>query len=306
MGFMRRALFLLLWLLSVSASAAAQSWRYESWDSPDDRSQQLVEELRKLIEEAERVRAADPRFLWDLRTLARRYDRPWQVELLRDDFSDGDYGNGPVWTVRAGRFFVDRSLGLRSTVAVSPTPAAPSQGTVKGGGQQDLASTILGAILEQSLGQRREGRTRASAPAARAEIVSGVRISNAFAIRIELTSWRGEGRLELGPYTAQGVATGYRLVYLPGGQPGLQLVRIAPGSLAVIDVYRDSLPLEDRQFHVLSWTRDRAGEMTVTVDGNEVLRTTDRAIAAPFDGVTVTNLGGDFAVRSIRVMGTDG
>ena len=43
----------------------------------NEQVQKLVDELRALTDEADRNRTADPRFLRDLRGLARRYDYPF-------------------------------------------------------------------------------------------------------------------------------------------------------------------------------------------------------------------------------------
>ena len=57
--------------------------------------QALAKELEALIDEAERARAADPRFLEDLRDKIAEYSAAAAVAvpreaLIQDDFSDGD------------------------------------------------------------------------------------------------------------------------------------------------------------------------------------------------------------------------
>ena len=101
----------------IHTAATAQSSRYQQYDAPQqqtvDKSQELIDALNKLIDEAERARAADPRFLRDLRDLANRYDWPWRVMVLRDDFRDGDFTKGPRWTVKAGEYYIDWRDGLK-------------------------------------------------------------------------------------------------------------------------------------------------------------------------------------------------
>jgi len=73
---------------AVSVSVVqAQTTTYPSWTNPNapqsttanKPNEELVDELNKLISQAERDRAASPQFLRDLRDLARRYDNPWRV-----------------------------------------------------------------------------------------------------------------------------------------------------------------------------------------------------------------------------------
>ena len=82
---------------AVSAGPALAQTKYAPWQDPNaakqsaQKSQTLIDELKKLIDDAEKSRAADPRFLSDLRELARRHERPRRVTLVSDDFSDGNF-----------------------------------------------------------------------------------------------------------------------------------------------------------------------------------------------------------------------
>ena len=189
-------------ILGVVAPAGAAEQKYSAWPDPsragagEAKVQELIDALGAIVDEAERARAADPRLLRDLRDLARRFDRPWRVSVLSDDFADGDFTANPAWTVTAGRYWVEPGYGLRS--AITPAAKAPS-----GGGDQkgDLAAALIGSILNQALGQK--GQHQAAAPA-RAAIHVVQAITNAFAIRLEVTSWQGKGHLEIGPYPGRG------------------------------------------------------------------------------------------------------
>ena len=105
------------------APSGAAEQRYSAWPDPsragpgDDRVQVLIDALGTLVDEAERARAADPRLLRDLRDLARRFEPPWRVSVLSDDFADGDFTANPAWTVTQGRYWVEPGYGLRSTIA---------------------------------------------------------------------------------------------------------------------------------------------------------------------------------------------
>ena len=44
--------------------------------------------------------------------------------------------------------------------------------------------------------------------------------------------------------------------------------------------------------------------MTVSIDGREMLKVTDRGVQTPFDGFRMVNRGGDYILKRIRVFAT--
>ncbi len=63
--------------------------------------------------------------------------------------------------------------------------------------------------------------------------------------------------------------------------------------------------LEDSAYHRITLRRGRDGAMDVLLDGAEVMTGNDpTAPGAPFDGVTLINRGGEYAFRSVAVMGS--
>lgn len=315
-------LFLCLFVL-VPASAEQ---RYSTWNSPDspassvqeDRVQEFVDRLNALINEGEKARAADPRFLRDLRDLSRGYHRPWRKRVLFDDFVDGDFSANPVWTVSSGRFWVERDWGLRSE---AEAPAAQSSDSGQQQPEQEKVSgrkaaiAIFGAVLDKALGQKgsqqenQQGssQTGTSAGGVVAEtftaIHSAAPITNAFAIELDISSWLNKGRLEIGPYQGASRSSGYRLIYTPGG--GLELLRVSSRGSSIIRRVAGPLNLEDKKPHAIEWTRRADGEMAVSVDGKELLSATDRGFTDPFDGLQITNAGGDFILKRISVFSAD-
>ena len=81
----------------------------------------LARELEALIDDAEKARAADPRFLQDLRDMIAAHvaEAAPREALVHDDFSDGDYTDDPRWEVVSGEFSVEGTLGLRTTIPLS-------------------------------------------------------------------------------------------------------------------------------------------------------------------------------------------
>ena len=71
----------------------------------------------------------------------------------------------------------------------------------------------------------------------------------------------------------------------------------------MIGEHDDALKLEDGKSHTLALVRESDGTMTATVDGTELIRAKSTALDDPFDGVSLVNGGGDYAIRSIAVYG---
>ena len=75
-------------------------------------TQQLIDEIRQLVDEAQRARAADPLFLQDLRSVTNRFFWPWRTLSLFDDFSGSDQPDSPTWTSLGGSVALDPDGGL--------------------------------------------------------------------------------------------------------------------------------------------------------------------------------------------------
>ncbi len=304
-----RKLALILAVALIPAAAAGQ--QYQPWNSPDapaagagdTRMEALIERLNSMIDKAEKARAADPRFLSDLRDLARGYERPWQNLVLADDFGDGDFTGNPPWTVTAGQYLVQQGWGLRSIVDTAAR-ATPEQRRLSG---KEVAANIFGQILQQAIApERTAGQSRAPGGVNAAAIQTGFPLTNAFAIEMDLSSWKPQGRLEIGPYQGapegDGWASGYVLVYTPGGV--WELLRVSARGSSVIDSRSGQLSLEDKKTHRIEWTRHPDGRMIVSIDGREMLTATDRGVRTPFDGFRMVNRGGDYILKSIKIFGT--
>jgi hypothetical protein len=54
----------------------------------------------------------------------------------------------------------------------------------------------------------------------------------------------------------------------------------------------------------LQWRRAPDGEMTVWLDGDELIRVVDRGIQQRFRGVHIVNDGGDYTLRRIVLYST--
>ena len=138
-----------------------------------------------------------------------------------------------------------------------------------------------------------------------AQITLAAAIPNAFALELEMTS-RSAGKgalLEIDLFQGGAGAAGYRLAYQPGSYTALVLSRFGRRGVVVIGEYRDKLQLEDGQSHTVALVRAGDGTMTASVDGSEVIQVKSSAFKDPFDGVSLVNGGGDYAIRSVAVYG---
>ena len=334
---LRRFLVPVLLASAMAVPAAADDgsryseWQPEGAEAADPAAlEALARELEALIDQAEDARAADPRFLQDLRDLIATHvadSRP-RTALIRDDFSDGDYTDDPRWEVVSGDFSVDGRLGLRTTIPLSGADAEAMRLTLdtirdkgdelldKGGELFDKSKDTIGDLLsgEKKLddlwgGDDDEEEKEDTGPAGPepAEIVLDADIPNAFALELELMSGitHKDAQFEIDLFQGRAGASGYRLSYLPGSDPGLMLSRFSRRGAEVIGESRDQVDLEDGRSHAVALVRDGDGTMTASVDGEELIRVKSSALDDPFGGLSLVNSGGDYAVRSIAIYGDE-
>ena len=324
--------------LAVPAAAEEES-RYSEWrqDGAEaesgDALEALARELEALIDDAEKARAADPRFLQDLRDMIAAHvaEAEPREALIRDDFSDGDYTDDPGWEVVSGEFSVDGRLGLRTTIPLSGADTETmrlSLDTIldaetimetkdelldKGGALLDKGKDTVDDLLSGEktfgdlLGGNEEEAKEDLGPDGPepAMIVLEADIPNAFALEVEMMSGvaHEDAQFEIDLFQGRGGASGYRLSYMAGDDPGLSLSRFGRRGAEVIGEHDDALALEDGQSHTLALVREDDGTMTATVDGNELIRVKSSALEDPFGGLSLVNGGGDYAIRSIAVYG---
>ena len=305
-------------------------WQPEGAEAADPAAlEALSRELEALIDQAEDARAADPRFLQDLRDLIATHvaDAQPRTALIRDDFSDGDYTDDPRWEVVSGDFSVDGRLGLRTTIPLSGADAETMRlnlDTIRDKGDELLEKgealldkgkdTVEGLFsgektLDDLWGGDDDEAKEDTGPAGPepAEIVLDADIPNAFALELELMSGitHKHAQFEIDLFQGRAGASGYRLSYLPGDDPGLLLSRFGRRSADVIGESDDGLNLEDGRSHTVALVRDGDGTMTVSVDGTEHIRVKSSALDDPFGGLSLINSGGDYAIRSIAIYGDE-
>ncbi|MEC9345412.1 MAG: hypothetical protein VYB54_04240 [Pseudomonadota bacterium] len=271
----------------------------------------MIRELNTLVDDAERARAADPRFIADLRRLLERYDDPFDQVLLQDRFEDGDFTAGPAWQVASGSFDATRYGGLVSEVATA-APATGGQGQSSGNDQGAQAfARVVGSIIREAARREGDGTSDTSAAATApantqpALIFLPGTISNAFRLEaaMELPS-DPSAAVELGVFQGRRGDVGYRLVLRGSG--GAELRRVGRKE-EVLARGAFAMPAGGESWRApelaVEWRRDRDGTMRVLIDGTESLSFADTTFRDRFDGFRMANLGGRQALRSITISG---
>jgi hypothetical protein len=267
--------------------------QYSQWSGAKDQQMKaLIADLKAKIAAAEQSQAASPDFLADLKALQAKFEALQTsmttgaaaatgpasgTELFKDDFADGNYTGNPAWKVSAGTWTVDSSgsnHGLTSKIRP----------------QKLNLNNVLGALLNQQQG---------SAQSEFASIYTPVKLPNAFTLKVSLTSRDRSGGLNLGVYQGSSGATLYRVLYQPGGFPGIAIQKVTSAGASTLGQSSGGVNLEDNKPHDLVFARDAAGAMTVTVDGATVATAKDTSIGGDMSGLLFVNSGGTYYIRSV-------
>jgi hypothetical protein len=308
---MRTLNFIILTVLCgsvVVATLPAQAQtqpRYGSWRQEPDKLVAIIQELRALTDEADNARAADPRFLRDLRALANRYANPWKTVLIQDEFRDAQLQAG--WTVDSGRFELPYGGGLRSlsVPAVETAPPPRHDNGQRKARPEDLAALLLGRILSQDGAGQDNQRDQPAAPTPAplesqpGEIHFETAITNAFALEMKLRADTLTGNFGITLYQSKDRQTGYKLTQAANGE--IHLERRDARRVTAIASATAALQLGSVQ--TLAWTRATDGTMIVTLDGAEVINVSDRGFQDDWRGVSLTNTGGDINISGITIKG---
>lgn len=301
-------------VLAASTHIHAADSRYSSWQAPaedtvtttaspvyDDNLQAMISELNALIDDADKARAADRRFIQDLRDLINQYDWPWQTPILSEDFTDGRVDSDTTWKVTSGKFEAERGIGLYSNVFETKTVASSSSDKAS---EKDAAALLIGAILDEALKtkKKKEEKKPVSTEGEVADIHVYQAITNAFAMEVELDARSSKGRFDLGVFQGAPDKSGYKLIFIPGKTASIELVRASSRGISVIDV-NDKITAPGDQVHTIVWTRNKRGEMVVKLNDKEVIKISDRSFRDAFDGLKMINQSGEFAVRRVEITG---
>ncbi len=298
-------------LLSLPSLIAILSLSTSPLQASGDGDTQLIEDLRKLAQEARQRNAADRWLQRSLDDLVARYDRPWQRTLLFEDFADGDFTRNPSWQVLAGDFQVRRGQGLTSSVGnYSNRRQTPPGSTTQQSPEAALSGLIVGALLDHALGPSGSS-TDPAEPAASLENAGGpnrirlqANVTNAFAMTTTVrTGVNQDTRFELSLLQSTQGNYGYRL-YLDTGTRGfIELQRIRGGRGAVVENQPLNVALHDGRFHDISWEQRPDGTVSVKIDETEIFSVRDKAFRDGYPWLVLEHQSGELTVRSVRIDG---
>ena len=276
---------------------AQNTGQYSEWHANQNNDAGLIQELNKLINTAERDRAADWQFLRDLRQAISRYDRPWQRRILLDDFHDGNVTANPAWQVISGNFSIDR-YGLRTYV----TPSSSQQNSQNSQDNGDVGSLVFGALLEELAKNKSADQGQDSNSQVDAMLVP-LKISNAFQCQINATALRDNGQMEWTVYVGRDHRRGYRLIWYTGSTAVFELVTIDPHGSRVLQRVQTPDTTRRGRSAQIEWNRNQYGEMQVMVDGQRIISVRDNGFSSNFNGFMLANRGGEFSVRQVQIDG---
>jgi hypothetical protein len=272
--------------------------QYTQWSGTKDQQMKtLIADLKAKIAAGEQSQAASPDFLADLKALSAKFEALQTsmstpsststapasgTQVFSDDFSDGNYTTSPTWKVSAGTWSVD--------------PSGSNHGlTSKIKSQKVNLTNVLGALLNQ------QNTSQTQTQSQFASIYTAAKIPNAFTLKATLTSRDRQGGLNLGVYQGSAGTTLYRMVYQPGGTPGIAIQKVTSSGATTLGSSSSSYNLEDGQPHDLVLTRDASGNMTVTVDGSTAATAKDTSLTGDMTGLLFVNSGGTYYFRSVTV-----
>lgn len=272
--------------------------------------QTLVDEIQALAEKSRKERAADRWLQIALEDLVDKYNFPWKDSLFSDDFSDGDYRNDPSWSVSTGEFWIDRRLGLRSEVVSREIPERRQQEPARRQSNEDIGKALIGALLQDALGGRKQQQREAEPEHSRTETIpasirTAVAIPTTFAVEaiFSQNNRPGEsGQFEWIVMQDQQASNAYKVVISTGSKPMLEVIRVRSGRDSFLETV-DVPGIDDGGEHTLSWRQTGTGEINVFLDGEEVVKVSDRPFRHGFKYLGMINRGGDFSVSGIEVLG---
>jgi hypothetical protein len=273
------------------ADTTTTTQQYQPWaGSAGQQMKSMIAELKAKIAAAEQSQAASPDFLADLKATVSKYEAMQTsggsaapaagTKLFSDNFSDHEYTSNPAWKVSAGTWGVDVG-GVNYGLVSKVRP------------QKLNINNVLGALLNNQQGTSSQNQF--------ASIYTPVKIPNAFALKVTLTSKDRQGALNLGAYQGASGATLYRMVYQPGAAPGIAIQKVTSAGATTLGSSGGGVSLEDGKPHTLLFTRDAQGNMKVTLDEQPVATAKDTSIKGDLTGLLFINSGGAYYIREVTV-----
>jgi len=277
----------------VSAASAGQG-------SQD--MKELLKELDRKVDDADKRMVAHPNFIKELRKLIDKYQARLRDIFINETFSDKNYTSNPAWQVMRGAFRVNADKRLYSQADAYYADRGDQQET---GRKKEAFEIIIGEILKPRGG---EDDREAEPERERVDEVAAIRtragISPDYEVDLEIVSHSDWGSMDIVLLGGNNLTPKYRLRYHPAPSQDrpIEIIRERNGRQYMIDSATKYPDLDDGRVHRLQWTRDTKGNMTVLVDGREIISTVELYYRDKFSGIELVNRGGTYEWGPIRVM----
>ncbi|MGO4723993.1 MULTISPECIES: hypothetical protein [unclassified Inquilinus] len=286
----------------LSGTAMAQTTpRYAPWQPPQsDQTKALLDELSRMIDQAERDKAASPDFITDLKRLEQRYS---------STASAAPPSTVPVPAVPPAAPVPAPAPAAAPAPAPAPSATASLAGTrvfsddfSDGNYTANPAWTSLqGTWTVDSGGLHSDTRApKGQTQGGVAAIALQQGLKNNFGLEFDLADLANQGQFEIRVYQGASKDSGFRLVYLPTSSPTFALYRAGRSGITQVAQTTNTAALRREDRTRLTWTRDAAGRMVVALDGKTIIEGSDNGFRDGWNGVMLVNFGGDFALRSIQ------
>ncbi len=252
----------------------------------------LKKKIRRLAHRAQKKDAADPWVIRQLEELAGKETVHWSRLILEEKFNDENYQGGPDWRVRSGNFHLQRSTGL----IISPE----SNWGAASYNQDDITSRLLDLLLSQVQLQNSDRRV--------AKIEIPKNYANSFALEVTTGPLDKTEALIFSCSHDVSATSGYRLVLQPGGnnqELHAKLFSVSGNNTHKIKTVTNVFRIKDDSSHNIEWTRSRNGEMIVTIDGQNLLKSSYSGDSRPFAELGVAHVGNRLVMKRIKLLDSD-
>ena len=202
---------------------------------------------------------------------------------------------------KKGSFSIDSYGSLYSSIAVRK-PAEEKKAEPESNSDRNLR-ILFGALNELT----KEEKTQAEQDENlenQAVISSKATIPKSFILNYSLRSNANWGSTSIGVFQGDDPQSGYHLVYRasPAENRPMQLIKYRYGKPYIIDeVHENSPDLDDGVDHTVQLIRSPKGDMVITIDKIEVMRTSDFSFRDNFTGVAIINNGGSYSYDNIEL-----
>ncbi|MBF0382881.1 MAG: hypothetical protein HQL69_17810 [Magnetococcales bacterium] len=259
----------------------------------------LVKELDGLLAKGEKAKSATPTFLRDVKNILKKYRPIVKQRLLIDTFSDGNYTHNPTWEVLKGKFRIDGHGSLFSSVGGSDNMLQMQKGGLTQ--SKSRQKNELGQLKDLMQVLSGEGKTANNKKQPKRYVIhTSLHIPNSFDLALNFRAGGEKGQAEVGLFIDNPEKRGYRLLLSadPLVNQSISLIRYDQGSSQVLRG-AGGLYLGNGLTHQIRWQRLENGQMSIWIDGIQMLHVRDSSFWSGFSGLVIANNRGEFAFDNV-------